>query len=277
MRWLAVLVAVAGCNRVLGLDPTREIDAFVAPGCSGSRFTGPFEFTSLTADNIFDPSQGEDPLELMVTLRLLPDNVYRMQRATRPDTASPFTYGELPFAAPQYFDNDPSITARGQRLLFHSNRIRDHQLWEATRTPDGTFDHPAIVASVEPIDHGFDASIDGLTIYYGNEVIVPDMPSLFPLYTASRPDLDSPFGEPTQLIADNVQYPAISPDQLEIYYHSPDGAIYRRVRPAIDEPFGPEEPVAPAGSGDPDVSPDARTLLFSDQGGHLQYMTRDCP
>src|SRR5690348_11024316 len=103
MRWLAVLVAVAGCNRILGLDPTLEVDAYVAPGCSGARFTGPFPFTSLTADNIFDPSQSEDPLELMVTLRSQL-GLFRMQRATRPDTASSFTIAELPFSEPQFLD-----------------------------------------------------------------------------------------------------------------------------------------------------------------------------
>ena len=277
MRWLAVLVAVAGCNRILGLEPTLEVDAYVAPGCSGARFTGPFPFTSLTADDIFDPSQGEDPLELMVTLRVQ-DVGFRMQRATRPDTASSFTIRELPFAEMQYLDNDPSITAHGQRLLFNSNRTQDHQLWEAMRTPDGTFDNPAIVSSIPPFDQGFDASIDGLTIYFGDENVMPGI-DRFPLYTASRPDLDSAFGEPTQLVDDNVSFPAISPDQLEVFYHSPhDDRIYRRVRPAIDEPFGPEEPVAAAGSVDPDVSPDARTLLFADRTtGHLLYMTRDCP
>jgi hypothetical protein len=273
MRWPALLVALAGCNGLLGLDPAHEPDAFVAPGCSGSRFTGPFELTSLTGPTTWDPSQGDDPLELIVSIQDEATNLLHINRATRPDTASAYTLVPLPFTDPSFEDHDPSITAHGARLLFLSNRVDGAHLWEALRDSTGTFSNPAIVTSVEPFDAGLDMSIDGLTIYYAD---TRGNPPTYPLFTASRPSLDEPFGSPMMLLADGIRWPSISPDQLELYYLAADDtSIHRRVRPAIDAPFGPDEPVAP-GVEDPDVSADARTLLVSNFG-QLQYMTRACP
>jgi hypothetical protein len=272
MRWPAWLVAVAGCNSVLGPDETH---GYVAPGCSGSRFTGPFPLTTITSDDsIWDPSQGDDPLELMVSLQDPNTSLLHINRATRRDTSSAYTLAEVPFSDPMIEDHDPSITAHGGRLLFLSSRVDGAHLWEALRDSNGTFSQPAIVNSVEAFDTGFDMSIDGLTIYYADS---RGTPTTYPLFTASRPDLASDFGPPTKLLDDGIQYPSISPDQLELYYHSPasDNSIRRRVRPALEAPFGDEEIVAP-GVEDPDVSADARTLLMSSYGS-LQFMTRDCP
>jgi len=265
-----LLVALAGCNDVLDLE---EAHAPVPPGCSGSRFTGPFDLTTLTGPTTWDPSQGDNPLELIVSIQDDATTLLHINRATRADPTSAYTLAPLPFTDANEEDHDPSITARGTRLLFMSSRVDGPHLWEALRDSSGTFSNPAIVTSVEPFDAGLDMSIDGLTIYYAD---TRGTPTVHPLFTASRPSLDAPFGPPRMLLADGVTWPSISPDQLELYFVTADNTgVHRLVRPTIDAPFGNEESVAP-GVEDPDVSADARTLLVSNFG-QLQFMTRDCP
>jgi Tol biopolymer transport system component len=112
----------------------------------------------------------------------------------------------------------------------------------------------------------------------------------FDLYLATRPDTNSPFGEPVNLMeinsAEDDGSPSISADGLHLYFHSQrDGGrrLYVAERTTANEPFTKVEPI-PLGvnnAAGADISADDRALYFHADdpnglgGADLWVITRD--
>jgi hypothetical protein len=238
-----MLVLLAGCNSLLGLAPTREIDSPVVPdarpdavGCAGSRFANTITVAVGGHPSMYDPSQSDDPLEIFFTWATTTSE-FKVATATRGALDQPFgmpaiaTFGRTPR------DGDPAITSDGLHILFMS----DNQVFQTDRaTRQSPWSASTIVPGIDQFTVlGIDISLDGLTIYFSDG---------WQLFTATRPDVMAPFGNPTKLaVGVNITFPGISPDERELN----NGA-------------------------DPDVSPDSRTLYYI-VDGDLTAMHRDCP
>jgi hypothetical protein len=265
-----LLLALAACNQWFGLDETvlKNADARAdAPGCSASAFANPqrVEGTAINAE--LDPTASADAHELWFTRA---GSSYDLFVATRADTEGAFDIA-TPFAYNTAMDDDDAaLSADGRVLMFVSDRVGDDQLYEARRSAIGAaFDPPAQVGGlpVREMENGIDLSFDGLTLYYVNLDAE--------LRAIQRPSLDGAFGPPSPVLAAGIEFPSLSPDELELYYAKPTGGgLYRRTRAEPGIPFGADEIVVFATGGDPDVSPDSMQLYFSNQG--VFVMTRVC-
>jgi hypothetical protein len=268
-----VLLLLAGCNQVFGLEQTTYQSADArpeAPGCSGSPFTNPQVVGGAALGNgDFDPSTSEDPTELWFG-RGSPQG-FEVLVATRATVDGAFDLaGAYGFNSPQH-DADPALSADGLVLIFQSERLGPPRVFEARRDALGRpFGSPAQVVELSATDasKGIDLSFDGLTIYY--------VDNSFELRAIHRESPGAPFGPPSEILAAGVQYPSVSPDGLELFF-SRDGVngIFQRTRPTPEGPFGTQDDPVTLDGGDPDLAPDARTLYYSNNGV-LQVTTRTC-
>jgi hypothetical protein len=121
----------------------KEIDAYVeidAVGCSGSLFGANAPVPGIdTSDQVFDPTQSDDPLEIWFTVEN--GTGFHVNSATRASVAEPFGAPVLASFARSNYDGDPSITRAGLHLLFTSD---DGHVWQADRaTRTGPWSLPA--------------------------------------------------------------------------------------------------------------------------------------
>jgi Tol biopolymer transport system component len=116
---------------------------------------------------------------------------------------------------------------------------------------------------------------DGLKLYFSNNL--PGGYGGHDLWVSTRETQDAPWQEPVNL-GPNVNgpkaetYPAISPDELEIYFHYgiSDPSLWRSTRASKDEPWGPVARFTGLGvpACDLDISADGLTVYFdSDRSG----------
>jgi hypothetical protein len=110
---------------------------------------------------------------------------------------------------------------------------------------------------------------NGLKLYFSN--VLPGGYGGIDLWVSTRETQDAPWQEPVNL-GPNVNgpngetYPAISPDELEIYFHYgiSDPSLWRSTRASKDEPWGPVARFT--GLGEPacdlDISADGLTVYF---------------
>ncbi len=270
---LVVLIACAGCDQLFGIQHTRLHDTPPPPpdavSCSGVELIGP-KPTGI---------DGQDPSYL--PLELWFDNYGTMPKldiyhATRASTAVPFDAMTIAAAAELNStaqDNDPALTADGLDIVFASQRLDGmDRLFEATRSdPTQPFDNVHLINELSAVAamYGHDLSYDGLTLFYvdGN----------YDLRAVQRTRRSDPFGAPSPVLASNVAWPSVSPDQQELFYEKPGpSGVYRRVRADTNRAFDPTEEPIDATAGDPDISADATTLVL-DNGSSIGIMTRQCP
>ena len=266
-----------GCNQIYGLDETRlppaPPDAPPPPGCSGGTFGAPQVVTTLDegSEREFEPALRHDLLELwFARVGSVRDEVWVSRRAS---TDVPF---EPPMLAPfssNFDDGRPSITGDGLRVLFTSDRGGGNDVWEVVRpTLDAPFGTPRQVtglgaANVLP----FDISFDGLRIYFNDSNAIDDA-----VYMATRPSFDEPF-DPAELVVMEGPYPAISPDELELFFN-PIGTnqLRRYVRATKTDAFVGAPRLLLDSGDDPDLAADGRTLVIA-RSSALHLYTRDCP
>ena len=106
---------------------------------------------------------------------------------------------------------------------------------------------------------------DGLKLYFTN-----NLSGSTGIWVTSREAQDAPWGEPVDL-GPNVNsggesYPAISPDELELYFHPSYNSkvLMRSTRASKDEPWGPATTYTDLGDARYlDFAPDGLTVYFS--------------
>jgi len=106
---------------------------------------------------------------------------------------------------------------------------------------------------------------DGLKLYFTN-----NLSGSQGIWVTSRETQDAPWGEPVDL-GPNVNsggksYPAITPDELELYFHPKwnSTALMRSTRASKDEPWGPATTYTDLGDARYlDFAPDGLTVYFS--------------
>jgi hypothetical protein len=272
---ICALLLLAGCNRLLGLEPTREIDSPPVPdarpdavGCSGSSFAGTVAVPIDSGQSIYDPTQTDDPLELYFTWAQTTTD-FHIASATRGAVDQSFNMPVvLPFSTTH--NTDPAITADGLHILYLAQNDQVYQADRATR--QSMWSAPTVVAGIDnfTVGGGLDISPDGLTIYFSDG---------FELRTATRNDPMGPFGTPRVLASGvNATFPGISPDERELFYNPKDSHELRHMTrndPSLDFDVMTDESLLLNGA-DPDVSLDSRTLLY-DVDGRLTAMHRGCP
>jgi hypothetical protein len=271
---VVVLIACVGCNQLFGIEHTRHIDGPPprpdAVGCSGIELVGPMS----VGFNGLDPNYL--PLELWFARDNAPTTGYDLYRATRVSTDVPFdptTIQPVAELNSDRSDSDPALTADGLDIVFASQRLDGFdRLWEATRSdPTQPFGNVHLINELSTIisPYGHDLSYDGLTLVY--------VDNKYDLRAFQRASLNDPFGPASAVVASNVAWPSVSPDQHELFFEKPvTSGVYRRVRADTSGPFDTAEEAIDASAGDPDISGDA-TVLVMDNAPQLGLMTRKCP
>jgi Tol biopolymer transport system component len=174
----------------------------------------------------------------------------------------------------------PVISPSGLELYFTSDSGSNQDIWVASRSAvDVPFESVARVSEVNSSagDNPGSASADGLTLYFGS-----GRRGNYDMFQATRPDLDSPFQDITDLgsgvvvsALDNM--PFVSPDGMSLYYHRSNtpGSTNQRLWTATRDNFGDSFANAmdlgnlvngspTIDSWKPSVSSDGLTLFFSD-------------
>jgi hypothetical protein len=217
--------------------------------------------------------------------------------ATRPDLASPFDPPvHLAEISSEAEDRGPNISTDGLTIYFNSDREGgqgSYDIWRATRPDLGSpFGEPENVEelNLDAWDGVPHLTADGLTIYFAsNRIWIGSMGAL-DIWVATRPDLDSPFGSPRNVVELNSTgtdaSPSLTADGLTIYFHSdrPGGAgdmdLWVATRPDTSSPFGTPENLAELNTSsrdwDADIAADGSTLYFT-SSDRLWVTHRTCP
>jgi len=272
MRSVGLVFVLAGCNQLYGLEPTVVLGADAridAPGCADSPFINPMKVAGTALDIGYDPTLSAGGHELWFS-QDMGSSSYDLMIATRADVNGGFDTATAFAHNSSMQDGDPALSGDGLVLVFISERVAGITIYQSTRpslgaafSPPG----PAGGAASSQGGAGIDLSFDGLTLYF-----IGDAYELRSVHRATRSDA---FGAESPVLATDVAWPSLSPDELELYYMKSAGAgIYRRTRASPTLPFDANELQISSGGGDPDVSSDARQLFFD--SGDIFVMTRTC-
>ncbi|MDQ3295929.1 MAG: hypothetical protein M3619_05065 [Myxococcota bacterium] len=270
-----LLLIASGCNSAFGLEPTvtrfdaRPIDA---PGCADGVFGSPTVVTSF--DNglrDFEPALRHDLLEVWAHQVATVDEIWR---ATRTDVTEPFGAPVKASFSSATDDGRPTLSGDGLRMLFLSDRAGGNDVWEVTRSSLGEdFGSPRAVVGFA--DHNLlslDVTFDGLTLYFKDSSQIDDA-----VYTATRATLDAPFIVSPAIVALGASSPAISPDDLELFYNTPGtNQLWKVVRASPTEPFTSPPVLVLEDGEDPDLAADGRTLVTT-RNSSLVIHQRSCP
>jgi len=281
---MVVLMLATGCNRIFGIDQTEVYDAAPPPpdavGCAGKRFVGPDILTDFSSPvSVFehDPNERFDQQELWFSQTEAGVQAADILVSTPRPTGGWNPGTPASFDLPGIDDYDPSLSGDGKRLVFISNRNGDPRIWEVTRADlAAPFAGAALVRGLDSyFVNGLDLTTDGLTLYFSES-------SGGDLHVAHRPTVDAPFVPEMEagmlrVLATNVGFPSISPDDRELFYnHDGEPPIFRRVRADSTAVFEPVEETLYDSGDDPEISVDGKRLYFGDNGT-LDVATRECP
>jgi Tol biopolymer transport system component len=161
--------------------------------------------------------------------------------ATRPDGSAAFSEPSLvPDVNTLELEHLPRLTPDGLTLMFVSGRDSPNgasNIWQARRESLGQpFGVPVELPGVnsDARDEGFWLSADGLTVFFAsNRLVQTDMD----IWVASRPDVDSAFGDVQNLDVVNTSGleldPALTLDGFELFFASDRSGtmqLYRSAR-----------------------------------------------
>jgi hypothetical protein len=276
------LLLLGGCDFIFRLDEvpvdgdarrdsrgagcTTAVGTFEAASCSGAFSGPPAELTELVGKVAGDPSLRGDQLELFYT-RIGSPNA--LAYATRDTPTSGFRLdGDVPFGNTAAYEFDPSVSADGSYVAFISDRggsgyhaylaHRECATWETVPLP-----------GLETTNmNGVELSWDALAVYFST--------SSHEIYEARRKATSDAFTG-AKLVLSVGDFPAISSDELEIYFTmSGSNGIFRETRTSVDSAFGSASVVTTFGL-DPDLSQDGTVLVLAHSGTSAQVMRRTCP
>jgi hypothetical protein len=260
-----VLLTLACCGPS---SPGGAVDAGVdgeVPGCAGAKFANPVALEGVIG-NASDPSATADPLELWFSRTgIVP--TYDIAGASRTSATAPFeTQLDFPFNS-SASDRDPALSGDGLAMVLISDRDGSWAPIEAVRTSKTAPFSVQAGLPIAGVDGGIDLSVDGLTLYFAD--------AGGDLRSATRGSRTAPFERSTEVLAAGILAPALSADELELYYARSDTVgVYRRTRASKAEPFDKDEMLVLADASDPDVSADSQRLYV--KLGDFHVLTRAC-
>ena len=211
------------------------------------------------------------------------DDIYVAQRLDR----------TAPFGAPQTvteldggsFSGNPTVTGDQLEIYFDSTRSGQNCMYTATRANTGdTWGAPVEVLCGYS---GPYVTADGLALYFNS---VLDSTEEGAIYSSTRASRGDAFSNPT-LVASLPSspasgYPALSGDQLAIYYEAESGAsglleLWQATRASSSDAFANPEriPGIATGAEDVSVTADGLELFFAtaiSNNSDLYVTTRSC-
>lgn len=238
------------------------------PACTGMEFTLGERLEGNVGGG-HDPSATGDPLELWYS-RTGIVATYDVEGARRTGAGAPydasiaFDYNE------PGIDRDPALSADDLVLAFISDASGTLQPYESRRAAVGdSFGPPVLLPlAATAVANGIELSADGLTLYFADD--------RRDLRAVRRADRSSPFSAASEVLAQSVENPTLSADELELYYSRADDAkTYRRTRRNRDAVFDDNETEIYAGALEPDLSPDNQRLYVVLEG-NLYVLARSC-
>jgi Tol biopolymer transport system component len=283
--FLALVVVVAGCDQVLGLDE-RMPDAFVVPDSPLGPWRPAQPLTALNGplSSELDPSLTADGLEIFFSSNRPGLGGYDVYHAKRTTTDRAF---DAPVLITELSTTDSEfsfITADGLTIYFSRTLAAD--VHHATR-PDrnSPFGAPVVDAALSTpwIDYNPALSGDGLLAVNDRT----DPPLARELFLFSREDTSSPWGPETRVdgvsTAELDAGGSLDEHGLALVFHTERGGmlgdLYLTTRQTTSEPFSfsTTSPIAELNTTgnevDPHISPDQRTIVFS-RDGRLFIATR---
>jgi len=224
----------------------------------------------------YEPAVSADPRALWFVHEAGPSD-FDIYLATRPADTGPYdTITAFSDNAPIYADHEPTLPADGLSMIFTSDRLGNYQAFEAVRAslaePFGSATVVAPLLPTNAVIGGVVTTFDGLRLYYADAAGDIRM-----IERASRGET---FGTEGEVLMTNAYFPAVSPDELELFFERKDAmnnsSVLRSTRTSTSAPFPAQADVIINGAGDPDVSPDS-TRLYLALAGSLTVMSRACP
>jgi Tol biopolymer transport system component len=260
---MGILLALAACGPSSAADKDAHGDA---PGCAGMDFVLGERLDGVVAGG-HDPSATGSALELWFSRTgIVP--TYDLAAATRGSETATFDT-QVDFAQnSSAVDRDPALTADGLDLVFISDRDGTLAAYEARRASKTDAFSPATKFPITGVDHGVELSADGLTLYYADD--------RRDLRAVHRSDRNSPFGGASEILAQNIEQPTVTADELELYYSRSDSLqTFRRTRRNAMAPFDDNEKMVFADAVEADVTPDGQRLYVV-LNGNVWFLSRSC-
>jgi hypothetical protein len=273
LGWVLAAVLCAGCFSKPGFGGGGGTgDGGTGDGgtCTGAWST-PEPITALNNQVTGEPTITGDKLQVYWHVQNTPTS-QEIHWASRESASEDFTdRGTVSgLDGATGIDTDPSISDDGLVLVYRIGANEQAAGFrEVTRTAaDLAWGAPHSLAGLNTIvPASLDLSGDGLTLYYNVSQT---------LYSATRPTRGAAFTQSTTTLGTNRRFPAISGDELTLYYETP--AITSATRSAKTVAF-------PAGTAfytdtdlhDVDVTQDGKTLVVATHAGETIAIATRCP
>lgn len=292
-RWAVALVLACACGRI-NFDPLTG-DEMVDASTDGSTmatcvnwgmWSTPSVIPMLESDG-FDwaPTISDDDLRMTFSSDRTGD--FELYTSSRPTEASewsaPVVINELRMDGPE--EDDATLSSNELEMLYGNTLI-----FRTTRTTTSSAWNPPNVLIPNDFDfvQGAELTRDDLRLYFSAGSPNED------LFLMERPTPTSAFGSYARIMPDpdpgnDIGYPAISTDELELYVSSDHGGerdIFVSRRANRMDPFPPvtrNDQLSLAGTNDwdPELSKDGTTMYFAStragsQGLDLFVSTRTC-
>jgi hypothetical protein len=258
---LALTLASCGPSGAASVDALHD-----SPGCAGSDFTLGDRLDGVLAGG-HDPGATANVRELWFSRTgIVP--TYDIATATRSSDTAPFDM-QADFAhSSNASDRDPSPSADGLALVFTSDRDGTLRAYESRRASTSDAFGPPVAFPISGVDNGVELSSDGLTLYFSDD--------RRDLRAVHRTDRNSPFGAASEILAQNVERPTLTADELELYYSRSDATnVFRRTRRNATAAFDDDEKLVLADAIEPDVTSDGQRLYVV-LTGSIWFLARSC-
>ncbi len=207
------------------------------------------------------------------------DGLFSIYSATRDEPSGPFTSVQLALSS-SYHVYGPWVSPDNLRMYYHEERSSGWLLKVSERASvDDPWSQGTNVSEISALGniHAPKLTPDELTIFFASPDTTGGLAGMggYDIWTASRPDMSSPFGNVRNLTEINTisheSGPFISPDGLTLYFSSDSSGLsqlFKVTRESLSEPFGNIEHLSffdtPGGhSYRPVLSSDGKAFYFA--------------
>jgi Tol biopolymer transport system component len=271
---LAIALALGACGRI-GFDPTSRVgDGGVDPDAVAACTSwGPFGTPQIIPELVSDatdwaPSVSRDGKQMLFSsARAGTQDLYVSTRAsTTDDWSAPTLLDGFDTSSSQ--EDDPTISNDQLEIYFGKNELR-----RATRSnPSQAFGPSDVIvpgSAAFELVQGAELSSDNLRLYFSAGATAS---KLYVMERASLADEFTTFAEVDIASTDDIGYPTLSSDGLELIVSQAVGGpqdrdLFVSRRATTSDPFPAPVPIAELASNeedwDPELSADGSTLWFA--------------